>query len=146
MAGERRYEPEPDVVPAAEATVARAEADEMMGGPGMVATPGMWRGWVRGGVTGTLIGAVVAAVIGAIVVATSSASAWWIVGAAVIGGFAGGTIGFVLGASFATLKYDQGDRRPEEDDGGPIHRTPDAHAGRVTHRAPRGSGSMGTTH
>jgi hypothetical protein len=135
----------PDVVSAPEAAVSRAEAEDMMGGPGMVATPGMWKGWVSGGLLGTVLGAALAAVVGLIVVATSSASPWWILGAAVIGGFTGGTIGFMLGAPFGTLKYDQGGRRAEDDDGGPITRSPEAMQ-RERHRGWHRPGGVGTSH
>jgi hypothetical protein len=150
MAGERqrdaRGDPDglaPDLIPAAEAEVAQEESEDLMAGPGMLATPGMWSGWVRGGLLGVVLGATLAVAIGLIVVATTSASAWWIVGAVAIGAFCGGTVGFVLGASFATLKYDQGGRRAEEDDGGPIRVTPPIpHPGRRT----PGSGNVGTSH
>ncbi len=94
-----------------------------MAGPGVVAPPGMWRGWVRGGLLGSLVGAVVGAVAGIIAMAAGG-SGWWILAGAAIGLFAGGTIGMILGGSFATLEYDQGGRRPEQDDGGPITEGP----------------------
>jgi hypothetical protein len=151
MAGELRDDPDalgPQLVPEPEAEVARAESQEMMAGPGMVAPPGMWRGWVLGGLVGMLIGAGLGAAMGAIVWATSSAAAWWIIAVAAIGAFAGGTVGFMLGAPFDSLKYDQGARAAEQDDGGPIAIGPDeikreAHEHR---HGWHGSGHIGTSH
>jgi hypothetical protein len=126
MAGQRNPDPdaiEPQVTSAPEAEVSRMESEDMMAGPGVVAPPGMWRGWVEGGLAGAAIGALVGVVAGVIALA-AGASGWWIIAAGAIGLFAGGTIGMILGGSFASLEYDQGGRRAEEDDGGPITRGP----------------------
>jgi hypothetical protein len=143
--GEIRHDPDGtrhDLVPQPEATVSHQEVEDFMGGPGVVSTPGMWKGWTRGVLVGGVGGGVLGAVIGIVAVAASGASWWWVVAAAAIGVFCGATIGFVLGGSFGTLEYDQGRRRAEEDDGGPITRPPVGPS--ITRRG--GSGRLGPSH
>jgi hypothetical protein len=131
MVGEHKPDPDalaPQVVPQPEAEVSRMEAEDLMAGPGVVAPPGMWRGWVEGGMLGAAIGAGVGVVAGLIALA-AGASGWWILAAGAIGLFAGGTIGMILGGAFTSLEYDQGGRRAEDDDGGPITQGPQAVSG-----------------
>jgi hypothetical protein len=113
-------DPERSWVPEAEAEESRVEVEDFLGGPGIVSTPGMFKGWMEGAALGTAVGGVLGAIAGLIGYAADWTGGWGILVAAVIGMVAGAVVGFVLGGAFGTLRWDQGGRRAEDDDGGPI--------------------------
>jgi hypothetical protein len=115
--------------PPGERGLAREEVDDFLGGPGVVSTPGMWKGWAKGTALGAAIGALAGAAVGAVAAALADSDrlVWFF--AAFLGvTVAGAVVGFVLGGAFGTLRYDQGGRRAEDDDGGPIVRPSDGRA------------------